>query len=150
MPARKSRLIIFSCWLGTLAACILTLFVAVPLRGDIAFQWQDAFQLATPITSLYVPILTAFALFWFHPGATPNKRRLSGEKWLPALALTLFFQLFFFIGVVGIVHFSTPSPDSNIGLFEQISGLVHWISIFSPIAMAPAAFLLGVERIEVK
>lgn len=150
MTARRSRLIIFACWFGNLILCISILFLAVPLRTDIAFHWEDVFQLATPITSLYVPVLTAFALFWFHPGATPNTRKVSGEKWVPALGLTLFFQFFMTAGVAGIVLFTTSAPDSNVGLFEQISGLVHWISIFSPIATAPAAFLLGVERIEAK
>ena len=147
MTTRKARLVIFDCWFFTFALCVFILFLAIPLRRDIAFAWEDVFQLATPVASLYMPVLTAFGLFWFRPGAPPNTRRLPADRWLPAFGLTLLFQVFMSIGVAGIVLFATPAPDSNVGLFEQVSGLVQWITIFSPTAMLPAAFLLGVEQI---
>jgi hypothetical protein len=55
------------------------------------------------------------------------------------------------IGVYGILYHPEVSAESDQpGLFEQMSGLVQWISIFSPVATAPAAFLLGVESISSK
>jgi hypothetical protein len=145
MTAQSSRLMIFGLWFGTMVLCLLLVFAAVPICGDIPFM--QALQVTTPIASLYVPILTAFALFWFHPGASPNKKRLSKERWYVALALTLFFQILMLGGVAIIVYF-IRSPDSHAGVFENIVALIHWISIFSPIATAPSAYLLGIERIE--
>ena len=150
MTAGVSRLTVFGIWFGTLFLCITLLFLCVPLRQDIGFRFADAFQLATPVTSLYIPILTMFALFWFHPGRKSSRRKLSKEKWIAALALTLFFQIFMITGLAGITLYSTPAPDSSVGLFEEVSALVQWISIFSPVATAPAAFLLGVEQIATK
>lgn len=150
MTATNARLIVFGCWLGSLTICLMMLFCAVFVRADLGFQWSDAFQLATSVASLYIPVLTAFALFWFHPGNPPNNKKVNREKWIAALSLTLFFQLFMILGTAGIVLLSRrPSPDADTGLFEQISGLTNWISIFSPIATAPTAFMLGVEKIDI-
>jgi hypothetical protein len=150
MATGKARLVIFALWLVAYMLCILALFLAVRVRRDLGFEWRDAFQMATPITSLYVPVLSAFALFWFRPGTRSSTRRLSLERTLPALGLTLCFQLIMAAGVIGIVLLSAPPrPDSNVTLPDQIAGLVHLMSILSPLATAPSAFLLGVEQIKV-
>lgn len=151
MTHRKARLIIFGIWFGTMAFILGALFLAVPIRSDLNFTWQDTYSLSTLITSLYVPVLTAFALFWFHPGAQSRDKSLQSDRWIAALSLSTFFQLFMIAGVLGIVFFSAaPGPTAKYGPIENISGLVHLMSIFSPIATAPAAFLLGVEKIEPK
>lgn len=123
MTAQRSRLVVFSLWFGSMVFCLAILFSALGLRQDLGFTWNDVFQLATPITSLYIPLLTAFALFWFRAEAPGANRGLSKERLFAALALTIFFQLFMIVGVVGIVLFSTPKPDDEAGLFEHISGL---------------------------
>jgi len=126
--------------------CLFLVFLAIPIRGDIPFQL--ALQVTTPIMSLYMPVLTAFAMFWFRPGKTMSRAKLSGERWYVALALTLTFQLLMLGGMVTVVYFVRNPPDSDVGLTDHVAALIHWISIFSPLATAPSAFLLGVEKID--
>jgi hypothetical protein len=73
------------------------------------------FELATPVSALYVPVLTAFTLFLV-PGAAANAQRLNRERWLPALALMLVLQAFLIFEPVGIVFAYTASPTGSSAL----------------------------------
>lgn len=150
MTASKSRITVFAMWLGTLAACFGVLFLALIVRSDVGYNWEDLFDLAAPIASMYIPVLTSFSLFWFHPGALDNSRKLSGERWIAAFALTAFYQMLILGGISGIVLFSKSAPDAEAGLLEKVNGLIHLASVFSPLAIAPAAFLLGIEPLKTK
>jgi hypothetical protein len=150
MYAKSARLLIFGIWFSTMSMCMAAVLLAIPIRPNL-IAWKDAFSLITPIVSLYVPLLAAFALFWFGPNQSQRNKKLSLDKWIAALSLTLFFQAFMLLPIIGIMFFSdAPGPTGESGLHENINGLIHLMSIFSPIATAPSAFLLGVESIDPK
>jgi hypothetical protein len=147
MTAAKARIIVFGMWFGAMTLLVFAIIATIVVRPSLGLTFNDAFKLATLMTSVYLPVLTAFGIFWFTPGNSPDGRELRDDKWIAALALTGFYQAVMILCVI-VMLCTSGGPEAEEALYDSMSGLVHFVAVFSPLATAPVAYMLGVEKIE--
>jgi len=150
------RMTVFGLWLSAYCVCLLLFFVAPLYRGYIKIPSEDVFDGITKISCVYIPILIAFAIYWFRPiHSSSNKKKKNSEfefeKGFAALIITVFCN-FFILTCTFVVLYVYPLKESGDMLsedwaFEQAvnTGIIYIANPLSILAAAPLACLLGVE-----
>lgn len=155
MPNTTARLWIFALWGLSFLVMIFALELAPGLRQGVIAP-ADAHAALIKMAALFVPVLTAFATFWFRPGTDGALVQVvPRDRANIAIVITVAYHLV----VVGLLMYATYGQQYASGeagdfippiTFNEWVTNVLQIGLFaSPIATAPSAYLLGIEKIEV-
>ena len=147
------RVIIFSSWLVFWGATSLALLFAPHLRPTIGIQ--QVLPAIGTIASIWLPILSCFAGYWFthEERRTASQKSLSGERIFGAIGLSAAYLLFVLLLILWVtygVDYASPEhrsiqdqPPAGISFKEQLDGAVKMSLWISPLATAPVLALTG-------
>jgi hypothetical protein len=151
MSKAKARNLIYWIWGGFFLAYIVLFEFAPSFRRGFIDQ-EDAHAGLIKLAALYVPVMTSFASFWFRLSPSRISGTVPKERWLPAIGTTLAYHGVLFVLLFYALYLD-PYPTRNgqpLRSFNQWVVDILQIGLFlSPVATAPAAYLLGVESIPV-
>ena len=146
MTIAKARHTIYFLWGGSFVIIILLLELAPAIRRG-AVAPSDAHDGLMKMAALFTPVLTAFASFWYRGGQSDAPRRISRQRWLPAITTNVVFLSLILILLVYAAYIE-PYEDVNPDLTfnDWITNIMQIGLLLSPVVVAPVAYLLGVER----
>ena len=120
----------------------------------IIIESKMAHSAVIKLAAVFVPIVSAFATFWFRIGNTNNSSGyVPRDRWGPAIITSVVYVclivgfVFFAIYIVDYTSQENLPPGTD-SFDEWIVNIMQLALLLSPIATAPAAWLLGVERID--
>jgi hypothetical protein len=144
---------LFFIWGGAMLLYFL-LFEFVPFFRTGVITHQMAHAGFLKILSLVSPVLGAFSVFWFAHPTSSRTGTISRERWLAAFWATIVYHFILSVYLIAIIYVHDYKGSSNgVGpgdpSFDDLVGNAMQIGVLlSAIATAPAAFLVGVDRIE--
>src|SRR5579883_1352092 len=89
-----ARMSIFYLWMSSFLIYSIMFMTANAFRKQGVFTFDELMLNLLKLLSLIIPVLTAFASFWFRQGSfTGSKRMVEKEKWIAAIWLSGSFHL---------------------------------------------------------
>jgi hypothetical protein len=127
------------------------------IRGKGVISTAQANSGLVKILALIFPVLGAFSGYYFtQEGKKRLTRAISRERWLAAIGATVIYHITLFILLLIFIYLHDyRGSEDGIGqeessFDEQIAFVMQLGVYFSAIATAPASFLVGGERINVR
>jgi hypothetical protein len=149
-----ARMRIYCIW-GCALLLYFILFEFAPLLRKGVISHSMAHGGFLKILSLVSPVLGAFSAYWFaNTRNTTFTGTVSRERWLAAFWPTLAYHLILSSYLISIIYIHDYKGSENgVGLhdasFDDLVANAMQIGILlSAVATAPAAFLVGADRIE--
>ena len=147
------RITIFSGWLLFWGATSLALLFAPHFRPEIGID--QILPSIGSIASIWLPVLSCFAGYWFthEERLNASQKSLSKEHVLGAIGLSVAYLLFVMILIMWVTYgINYGSPEfrtvqehlpKGISFREQLDGAVKMSLWISPLATAPVLALTG-------
>jgi hypothetical protein len=147
------RSVLLSTWGGGFVACIVG-FLLIPVLRPAAASSSEAFDALKSVTGVWLPVLGCWAAFWFGNETERHKSRariLDNEHAWTAIAIGVCYATVV-LGVLlwsayGInyagVDYRGPDLACDLRFKEQVSQVVEWASLLSPVGAAPTIWLSG-------
>ena len=148
----SARLLIFSLWIGFWFLSAGALLFAPRLRPAIGYD--QVFPALGSISSVWLPVVSCLAGFWFPRRQRTNARRARGsrERILGAVVLTLVYLTFVFILICWSAYFvDYTGPEfttlgelpKGLSFQEQLDSALKSSLWLSPLATMPVIWLTG-------
>lgn len=160
----QARIWLFSIWVAAFVTYIFA-FLATSLKDAVTFD--QASNAAWDIAYIMVPIITAFASFWFSPSRnnsqsdqSPQKtvdqppqetvdhspqEIVDGQRAYAMFILTIVFHLiilgYFSIGIFAVDFYDPKTPD--ISYDSRVDMGIKFLLLLSSFAVLPVGFVLG-------
>ena len=176
MTLKTARIVIFNIWISFFAVYSV-FFMIAPLVRPSFFSYQACFNGLFKMLSLIIPVLSAFGAFWFHGGEReaaprPTRRRRADpqgdlaeaqgamvvlmplENWWPALVSTILYHMilvFYIFSILFIYNYEgndNPDVRSGLALSDLVTYGMQYGMLCLPLATAPAAYYLGIDKIQ--
>lgn len=147
MSVSSARLVLFLIWLGVWLAYVV-LFLGTTLK-DIPFEL--AFDAAWKVSYVLLPIVSAFASFWFTAKKQPSARTapddqalLPFDKTVATFAITgAVNAILFLVFLFGVVLPDFNAPDSQASYPARVDMGVKFMVVLASFVALPVGFLLG-------
>ncbi len=145
----QARVTLFSLWVLAFVGYVIG-FLATSTKDGVTFD--QASRAAWNIAYVLVPIITAFASFWFSPkGEDTTKKitdkKIDGVRVYAIFAITSVFHIVvlgYFAFAIFFVDFYNPeTPD--ISYSDRVDTGIKWLMLLSAFAVLPVGFVLGGE-----
>ena len=155
MTVRVVRLIVFAVWIIAFLMdelLILMLMNKIPNSSSAGFESAEIRSWAWRVAYIFLPVLIAFASFWFTPDASTIKKstskitkpEISFEQVIVLFALTILVHGAFF----SYLYYFIYLPISNLGIegeinySAQLEGGLNLFLFLLPLAIIPVGWLL--------
>ena len=154
MRVTTARFALFAIWCSLFLVYVITLLLTSMKDG---VKFDEASEAAWKIAYVFLPILTAFAVFWFTPTPIPTTdkqkkrqeeekaRTIDRSKTIALFALTIVFNAivitYFLIAVVCVDWgWQSDVPKSYTG---RVDGGIKLLTLLSVLAVMPVGYVLG-------
>lgn len=150
----QARVTLFSLWAFAFVAYVFA-FLATSTKDGVTFD--QASKAAWNIAYVLVPIIAAFASFWFSPKGEDSakqsaRKKIDGVRLYAMFSLTLVFHIIvlgyfafaiFFVDF-GEADFVVDRPH-DISYSDRVDAGIKWLMLLSAFAVLPVGFVLGGE-----
>lgn len=149
MTKKTARFALFLIWASLLLIYIF-MFILCGLREDISFT--EAMDAALKTAYILIPILTAFASFWFVPMAagTPapsdDDTPIEMDRFVAMMVFTglvHFIVLGYFLVAVVFARYDITKPNPQDTFASRVAIGHNLLVLFSSLAVLPVGFVLN-------
>jgi hypothetical protein len=154
MRVTTARFTLFAVWCSLFLVYVVT-FLLTSEKDNVDFD--QASEAAWKIAYVFLPILTAFSVFWFTPTPTPKtakerkqkedeeQRTIDRSRAIALFALTAVFHVivmvYFLIAVV-LVDWGWHTDDPK-SYTARVDGGIKLLTLLSVLAVMPVGYVLG-------